>query len=244
MSAVALSLILEPIADTFHRDGYVVLREAIEPASLHFTLDRLRWLCERQSGQVWSSVHSVALANRLREVGRLVDEITEAVKVTGWLQHLARRPRIQDAVRALLGGYQVAAKPELHLRVPGRSDNAGAWHQRHALHGGDHRTVTAWCALQDMGWRDGGLMVMPGSHRLGVLRHDVVSHSGQPVPSTLEDREIRMLQLRAGDVVLLNSLLLRALAPNHCPAPRFAAEATYLPEPTPQPARRRRSSAA
>lgn len=241
MSAVALSLIMEPIADTFHRDGYVVLREAIEPESLHFTLDRLRWLCERQSAQDWSSVHSVALANRLREDGRVVDEITEAVQVTGWLQHLAKRPRVQDAVRALLGGYQVAPKAELHLRVPGRIDNAGAWHQRHALQGGSRRTVTAWFALQDMGWRDGGLMVMPGSHRLGVVRHDIVSHSGQPAPRAIEDREIRMLQLRAGDVVLLNSLLLRALAPNHCPAPRFAAEATYRPEPTPQPARRRRT---
>ncbi|MFK7927162.1 MAG: hypothetical protein AB8H79_03165, partial [Myxococcota bacterium] len=49
------------------------------------------------------------------------------------------------------------------------------------------------------------------------------------LPSGIEDREIRMVPMRKGDVVLLHSMLLTADSMNLAPFTRVGVTARYIP---------------
>jgi ectoine hydroxylase-related dioxygenase (phytanoyl-CoA dioxygenase family) len=79
--------------------------------------------------------------------------------------------------------------------------------------------VTVWVALVDTDERNGGLYLLPGSHRLGLLDHGPAGVN----PLLREARaEIRptLLPLRAGEAVAFSGLTLHGSGPNRSDAPR------------------------
>lgn len=86
--------------------------------------------------------------------------------------------------------------------------------------------VTVWVALVDSDERNGGLFVLPGSHRLGLLPHAAAGVN----PLLRETRaEIAPVPvpLAAGEAVAFSGLTLHGSGPNRSPAPRPALFVRY-----------------
>jgi ectoine hydroxylase-related dioxygenase (phytanoyl-CoA dioxygenase family) len=102
------------------------------------------------------------------------------------------------------------------------------WHQDHFYVRGNTEIVTAWIPFQDTDYFNGCLSIMPGSHKLGVVPHDV-RVGKKSVPSTIYDREIRLVEMRKGDVLLFNALLLHSGSLNVSSSIRYSLQPRYSP---------------
>jgi ectoine hydroxylase-related dioxygenase (phytanoyl-CoA dioxygenase family) len=127
-----------------------------------------------------------------------------------------------DAVRALLGPDLCLTHQQFITKLP---DGAGQrsdipLHQDNGYGRLEPMTdVTVWVALVDTDELNGGLVVLPGSHRLGLLPHDAAGVN----PLLRETRaEIAPVPvpLAAGEAVAFTGLTLHGSGPNRSGAPR------------------------
>jgi ectoine hydroxylase-related dioxygenase (phytanoyl-CoA dioxygenase family) len=88
-------------------------------------------------------------------------------------------------------------------------------------------TVTAWVPMQDTNYLQGCLAVMPRSHTLGLLEHDMKVLGKRHYPSHVFDREVRYVEMNKGDVLLFHSCLLHSSSLNLSNAIRFSVQARY-----------------
>lgn len=79
-------------------------------------------------------------------------------------------------------------------------------------------------------------MVMPKSHKLGILEHDQEVLGKRHFPSGVFDREVRYVEMKRGDLLLFHSLLLHSSGLNMSPTVRISIQARYsaLSAPTDQ----------
>lgn len=230
MSLALLSLAAEPLSDAFHRDGFLVVRGAVDVDRIDEMLEHISWLAERESGQTWTGAHSVALASHLHNNRDVHARILERVIVPAWLKRFAMQPGVTSAVRRLLGpDLQMLRDVELNVDTPLHPGDLKAWHQDHFYVRGSKRTLRAHIPLQDTGYREGCMQIMPGSHRMGKLAHNNLVLGSGHFPVGIEEREIRMMPLKRGDLLLTHSLLLTSNHLNMSPATRYSIDARFIP---------------
>src|SRR5690606_4704806 len=87
--------------------------------------------------------------------------------------------------------------------------------------------VTAWIPLQDTSFIEGCLLVMPGSQELGVLAHDRLVLGKRHFPSGIFERDVRYIEMKRGDLLLFNSLLLHSSGVNLSDHARLSVQARY-----------------
>ncbi len=145
---------------------------------------------------------------------------------------MATNPRILDLVQDLIGPDFVAWGTHFFCKMPGDGKTVG-WHQDATYWPlTPTRTVTAWIAIDDSDLGNGGMQVVPGSHRHGplpvvpspaeannVLWEHVVGweHLGQPT----------CIPLRAGQCTLHSDLLLHGSEPNRSQRRRCGLTVRY-----------------
>ncbi len=145
---------------------------------------------------------------------------------------LATNPRILDLVEDLIGPDIVAWGTHFFCKMPGDGKTVG-WHQDATYWPlTPTRTVTAWIAIDDSDLSNGGMQVVPGSHRHGplpvvrsppetnnLLWEQVVGweHLGKPA----------CIPLRAGECTLHSDLLLHGSEPNRSQRRRCGLTVRY-----------------
>lgn len=85
--------------------------------------------------------------------------------------------------------------------------------------------VTVWTALTDTHEGNGCLVVIPGSHREGVLDHGAAAHN--PALRAVEAEGAVSLPLPAGHAVAFSGLTLHGSGPNRSDAARVGMHARY-----------------
>lgn len=231
MSLPALNLVAEPSVDAFHRDGFLVLRDVVDLEAIDHLVDRISWLVERETGDTWSSLFSVSLARYLATHTDIHDRLIAQARVPAWLTHFALQQGIVEAVRSAMGDdIQLLRRVDLDLTPPLEPRMLTPWHQDYFYTRGSSRTMLAYAPLQDCTLREGCLQIMPGSQRMGPIAHDRLVLGSRHVPSAIEEREIRMVPLYRGDVLLMHSMLLRQDGLNLSPALRAGVRARFIPK--------------
>lgn len=138
---------------------------------------------------------------------------------------LAHHRRIVSAVSGLLGG-EVFAHANHVARVVGPADRVPPTrnHQDWRPVQGTADTLTVWVPLADIPLEMGGLRVLEGSHRLGVLPLD-------PELGTIRiddgDPRWRTASYRRGDALIFHSLTVHGALPNTTGALRRSCEFRY-----------------
>ena len=198
-------------------DGWVVAREVLDGQSVGRLRDHLDLLlAERPEGA----------AGLL--AGTVVDDPV-------WLGAVAD-PRLLDVVSSLLGPG-IALFSSCWVVKPPHVGRAAAWHQDGNAWPLDPLVaVSLWVALDDADGGNGGLRVVPGSHRGGLLPHHrdddrlATELFSVSVPAGAVDESAAVdVVLRAGDVSAHHPALVHGSGPNRSDRPRRALVARYHP---------------
>ncbi len=229
MTAVGPTFGMSPrLAQTqeFRRDGYCVLRGALQPDECGHLKDVFGRLSDLPGRVVTRFGRRLVVTRNLWQVDRRAAELTRA------LGTLAGR---------LMGTSQVRLIDDIVLIKPPRAEGGDPtiWHQDAPNFPFDRRGfLTIWVAVDDIGLEQGPLTFLPGSHRLGLLgavdgggeevtlhsllREDDLNHVGEPVA----------FELSAGDATVHDGGTLHAAGANLTDRPRRAWGVRFIPAST------------
>jgi ectoine hydroxylase-related dioxygenase (phytanoyl-CoA dioxygenase family) len=216
------------LREAYEREGYVVFRGIVPSECIDDLLAKFLSLTNKLSGSTYCGAHDPALSSRLFDDHVLQSTVYDAVRKPEWLVKFSKTPSLVAAVRSLAGGQiGLFSKIPFRIDVPREIKELAVWHQDHFYVKGNTSIVTAWIPMQDTNYLNGCLSVMPGSHKLGPVEHDVTVLAKRHFPSAHLDREIRLVEMKKGDVLLAHSCLLHSGNINLSDAPRYSVQARY-----------------
>jgi non-heme Fe2+,alpha-ketoglutarate-dependent halogenase len=152
-----------------------------------------------------------------------------------WVDEIVHSPQVLDAVEDLIG-------PDIrlfHLTVWPKDPGSGAyvsWHQDATYFALDPIChVTAWVALTDAPVEAGCMEVVPGSHKLGQLRHAEMQNPenllsrGQTLAVDVDRSRTEFMPVKAGQFSLHHTHLVHNSRPNRSKHRRVGLGISYIP---------------
>jgi ectoine hydroxylase-related dioxygenase (phytanoyl-CoA dioxygenase family) len=195
--------------EKFERDGYVRIHK-------FFSAEEVR----RMREEVTTAPTGLAVSTLNRQ-GMIFRE--HMLDSSVYLREMVTSPRVIELMTGILG-------PDLWIRRDtGIIKNAGGvefgWHQDNGYNQLLDGYAQFWVAITPMNDANGGLWLIPGSHKNGLQPHHMVqTHfvwTGKPVGQIPVEAE-------AGDVVVFSSYLVHRTGPNKTDQPRIAYLVEYM----------------
>lgn len=213
---------------SYSEDGFVLVRNAVPAALIDFIDTKITGLIKEWTGAVIETTRSPEFADLLMGNRGLEQRLYDGVRKFDWLKEISLAPPVIHAVSEILGRETgLMGKIPLRIDLPLVTRELAVWHQDYWYVKGNTGTLTLWLPLQDTGYMEGCLLVMPGSHKLGILDHDAQVLGKRHFPTGIFDREVRYVETRRGDVILLHSLLLHSSGVNISNRARLSIQARY-----------------
>jgi non-heme Fe2+,alpha-ketoglutarate-dependent halogenase len=201
----------------YERDGYVCPVDAFPPEQMRAWRERLEAF-ERAEGQKMTRGHNF-----------------KPHLLFPWVDEIVHSPSVLDAIEDLIG-------PDIrlfHLTVWPKDPGSGAyvsWHQDATYFALDPIChVTAWVALTDAPVESGCMEVVPGSHKLGQMRHAEMQdpHNllsrGQALAVDVDRTRTAFMPVKAGQFSLHHTHLVHNSRPNRSHDRRIGLGISYIP---------------
>lgn len=217
------------LAERFGRDGFVVVRRALDRAAIDAVLVRVEALVEDHVARL---VHDGAVVDRhcdepvTTRLARVYGELS-IVRPRKWheglfgpeLHRLVTHPSLGRVLASVLGDEVVFhGDHQLVTKLPGCPRTAFAWHQDSQYYGrpaGEARVVTVWIPLVPATAENGCLEVIPGSHRWDLLPWDRDEHLNVRIPIDVEAiGEPVAIPAEPGDLIVLTHRTLHGSSVN------------------------------
>ncbi len=235
--------ILPSLLTQFDEQGYVILRNFLAPQTLATARAAINELVDRFADQ---QIATDKLTNRFADAPfetrllRLFDaNMTEAPMLLRRELHLAGlfdlffNPQLLDIAEELLGG-EIRLYPNYSVRpkYPDFAATEVLWHQDGGYTEGHVemlRMVNLWTPFVPARVENGCMQFIPGTQRLGAVRHERRQYYleiAQDVLAPLEEQTVN-IELDPGDVVLFHNLLFHRGLPNHSQQIRWSADWRY-----------------
>lgn len=176
--------------------------------------------------QIISSSQLPQLLSLYRRLRKLLPEGTSTQQMDWWhttdqeLWEICRHPQILDYVEAILGPNFYLWGSQFFSKEPGDGLTT-PWHQdTYYWPLEPHQTVTVWLAFTDTDQENSAMQVIPGSHRIGPIRHkqsttksDVLNM--QVTADRFAPSEAVWLDLKAGQISLHDDRIIHGSSPNN-----------------------------
>ena len=212
---------------SYERHGYVLVRGAITGEAIDALMANYMALVSQISGRNFESPHSAELVAFFNDHPDVESQVYTAIRETPWLIDFARQPAIVQRVKAVLGdSCGLFTKAPFRIDMPLWTKELALWHQDYFYVRGNSDIVTAWIPFQQTTYFNGCLSVMPGSHKAGIVPHDVAVGK-KWVPSSIFGNEIRLVEMNKGDLLLFNALLLHSGNLNLSSSIRYSLQPRY-----------------
>jgi non-heme Fe2+,alpha-ketoglutarate-dependent halogenase len=120
---------------------------------------------------------------------------------------LAAHPVILDYVEDIIGPNIMLWSTHMFCKLPGDGKDV-AWHQdAYYWPLQPHRNVTVWLAFDDSDEGNGGMNIIPGTHRIGSIDHEEDKHPGHILflkikEGLIDESKAVCLRLKAGEISL------------------------------------------
>lgn len=217
-------MISEQAVEQFHRDGFLVLRGLVEPAEVNSLVAHIDASLRPALAPVEfeADVHYPgAPSSRTAPGGQTPRRLLHAFGRDECFRQIASRPEVVETLKALIGTDELYLSQNHHNCVmtkhPGFS-SATNWHQDIRYWRFDKRElVSTWLALGPENEQNGGLLVIPGSHRerfeLGQFDAALFLRTDIQENEALLQR-VQPIELDAGDMLFFHSRTLHAAGQN------------------------------
>lgn len=157
----------ENIAEYFDENGYISPLDVLnnqEAKELRANFDK----CEEEIGKenATYSMHNVHMTHE-------------------WVLKVATHPRMLAPIKAILGPNLIVLDSRFITKYPTPADKDAfvAWHQDVRYWGVDGEVISVWLAVDDADVENGCMIVIPGSHKMGILTHESADKGGNLLTS-------------------------------------------------------------
>ncbi len=205
------------IVSAYDRDGYAVVPDVLDPASLAAVRAEATAICRGLRGPI-DGVAPVA-GDSDDSVLRRYLCIHFPHKLSPLLRDVARLPAVVDVLTQVIGPNVKMMQSMLFIKAAGKPGQA--WHQDETHIPTRDRSLTGvWIALDDATVDNGCLWVHPGSHRSGVLypvrAQDDARFDGTPEAQGFDhlEHDAVPVEVRAGTALVFDGHLLHRSLPN------------------------------
>ncbi|MEE3043552.1 MAG: phytanoyl-CoA dioxygenase family protein [Candidatus Latescibacterota bacterium] len=177
-------------------------------------------LLDPESGQLRRTMgHEVACL-----AYRRIDDLEQDPLFLAFIQH----SRFASIARNLVGQH-VSVFRSMFMNKPANWAQTLPWHQDVGVGWGidTNPIMTMWTALDSAGPDNGGMQIVPGSHRQGIIneRHFLAEDE---IDRYAPEGAIMELDVEAGESILLHNFLLHRSGTNPTSAARRAFSVTYM----------------
>jgi hypothetical protein len=203
------------LARRFDEDGYIVSRGLFSPEQMRDFIARIQ-----------SFEHQPGRADPLDQGGmRFYSDI---FRTSDAIRRFITQPTLIDVVCAIAG-------PDLWVRwdqavAKGPRSGVFAWHQDNGYNRLPQQHYQVWIALSEMRKDNGGLWLVPGSHKRRIAHARVANHFTAVGSERYDapDSGRVFIEADAGDVVVFSSLTLHKTYENTTDKPRWAYVAEMM----------------
>jgi ectoine hydroxylase-related dioxygenase (phytanoyl-CoA dioxygenase family) len=141
----------------------------------------------------------------LLEPGETAKDIREWHETSLFLYEIGMNPKILDLVEGLLGPNFYLWASSFFIKEPHTLETVG-WHQdAYYWPMEPQNTVTVWLAFDDVDEENGGMKIVPGSHKMGLIKHKRSTATDSVLTLELEggsfkEDEAIQFKLKAGEI--------------------------------------------
>lgn len=231
------------IRQHFETQGYIILRDFLEPELLGPARAEMDKLVDRQAekllaaGTIDDPLANEPFETRLYQLyERCLDQAPKQFRRELHLPGLFPlffHPRLLDVVEIFLGG-EIRLYPNYTVRpkLPDWDGTRVLWHQDGGYTQGQVdtlRMINVWSPLVPACTANGCMEFIPGTHTLGAVPHEKRAHYLEIAREHLEPRlsQAVAIELDPGDVVLFHNLLFHQGLPNRTKAVRWSLDWRY-----------------
>ena len=211
------------IAEQYEAEGYLVLEGLLSEKHIGGLRARMEEIAEGTASDF------PAEAIEHEPASRAIRKINRCAENDSVFRAHAEHSAILDVVESLIGPDIKLFASQCFMKPPGGVEKP--WHQDSAYFCIQPMSlVTCWTALDDVTSENGGMWVIPGSHKGGLVEHE-----GWRVGDR-EDKQVRLrdegaqqaVEMPAGSCSFHHSLLLHRSGPNRTQEPRRGLAVHYM----------------
>lgn len=219
-------------------DGYLWLRGLLNPAEVTQVRGVVAAACTQLGWLVEGSDPLAAIARPGATLsGSGWDDpqwlrLQQLVLANPSVLSLGTNPALLRVLTALLGGpLRTGQGTVCRVALPGDLAHTTPAHQDFTYVGGSEHLWIAWIPLGPCPLEVGPIAVWPGSHRDGPRPHD--DQDGRPGIVDLQGARWVSADLEAGDVILMNTLVVHRALPNASGVLRLSVDFRFEPSTAP-----------
>lgn len=227
----------------FLAQGYAVVPDVFSDADLQPVIDEISREVERRAsilvdqGKLSCAYNDVGFERQLARISAETDQVATSIwngVLSGpGIFYLLSHPALVDIAETLCGPEIIASSVyRLRPKIPNYGYGAVPWHQDSGYfepYCDEALVVTVWIPLVDANEENGCLWVMPGSHRLPVVRHRL--HDGgrylEISNEDLPDIPPVACPVPKGGVLLLTNRTIHGSFENHSDVVRWSMDLRY-----------------
>lgn len=215
------------LLEKYSKNGFVILKNAIPSTYIDLLMTNYLKFVNEFTGNDFDGVNSPDLINFFGSHRDVEAAVYNKIREKRWLVDFSSQPQIIERVKEILGEkVGIFRKIPFRIDLPFWTEELAYWHQDHFYVKGNTNIVVAWIPMQDTSYIHGCLTIMPKTHLLGSIKHDFVIGK-KSVPSNIFDNEIKMVEMKRGDLLLFSTLLLHSSNLNISNIIRYAVQARF-----------------
>lgn len=213
------------LKEFYDAHGYLVMENAFSPTEVAGLIDETTRICRGECGEIEGATPLPATLSDDELLKRFLC-IHFPHKISVSMKDTLTNPATLKVLTSVVGPNVKCMQSMLFIKASGKPGQA--WHQdEDYIPTRDRSLIGAWIALDRATVENGGLWVIPGSHKHGVL-WDQEWHGDRRFDCAEESRgfpyadiDAVPVEVEAGSVVFFNGYLLHRSLPNRAPAGRY-----------------------
>lgn len=214
----------------YAESGYLLLKGLFSERQIACIEESALEVVHQMTGILYNSLHCSKLRDKLASEREFERSLYHELRKHPWLYEFCKADELVNPLRQIVSGsIDLMSKIPFRIDLPRVTRELAVWHQDYHYVRGNTEILTAWIPLQDTGFAQGCLLVMPGSHLMGILSHDNQILGKRHFPSGIFDRDVRYVEMKKGDVLIFHSLLLHSSGINLSDQIRFSLQPRYTP---------------
>ncbi|MDJ0537020.1 MAG: phytanoyl-CoA dioxygenase family protein [Xenococcaceae cyanobacterium MO_207.B15] len=209
---------------SFEKEGYIIISSVFNPewlSSIRKICDEIIACAEINNRDIFSNYYLKHRADQgvLYDLYQRVPEFSQ----------LARNQKLIEILSNIYSPNFFLYENSLVYKPKGGA-NAVPWHQDFINRPNEPIKAIAWIAIDNVTQENGCMYAIPESHKLGFLPYFTLkgeTHHTRINMSRVDESKAVPLEMKAGDVLIFNQLLIHCSKEVHTDLPRRAYRAAY-----------------